>query len=215
MSTIGPAIKRLREERGWTQADLGQRVGLDGTNIARRESGQTRVKANERALFAKAFGLSLVKFDEQWREWTVETTRGAEGIPIINRAPAGQVVDYEEYGVDSGQGFEYVDRGDIKDPLVFGVVVVGRSMEPRLREGDYLILTPCDPYRDDGKLQPGKIAFVRFTSAAGGGCTLARFFPEEEGKIRLHKDNPAYRPIYCSREDIQSIAVAVERREKL
>jgi SOS-response transcriptional repressor LexA len=215
MNAIGELIKRLREEHGWTQAQLGERVRLDGTNIARRESGRTQVKADERFTFAKAFGMSVVEFDEQWRRSEIERTRGAEGIPIINRAPAGQIVDYEEYGVDSGQGVEYVERGDVKDHLAFGVIVVGQSMEPKLREGDHVILSACDPYRDDGKLQPGKIVFVRFTQERGGGCTLARIFVEDEGMIRLHKDNPAYKPIYCRREEIQSIAVAVERREKL
>ncbi len=215
MSAIGQTIRRLREERGWTQAQLGERVGIDGTNIARREAGQTRVKANERFLFAKAFDMAVVDFDEQWRNWTVERTRGGRGIPIINRAPAGEVIDYEEYGVDSGQGYEYVDRGDVDDELAFGVVVVGNSMEPRLREGDYLILSYCDPYRVDDKLQPGKIVFVRFAEDWQSGCTLARFFLEADGRVRLQKDNAAYAPIICDRNAIQSMAVAIERREKL
>ncbi|MBD3241602.1 MAG: helix-turn-helix domain-containing protein [Chitinivibrionales bacterium] len=215
MSAIGQTIRRLREERGWTQAQLGERVGINGTNIARRETGQTRVRANERFAFAKAFGMTVIEFDEQWREWSVPRTRGAPGIPVINRAPAGEVIDYEEYGVDSGQGFEYVDRGDIQDDLAFAVIVVGESMEPRLKDGDYVILSPCDPYKGDGKLQPGNIVFVRFSEDAGGGCTLARFFVEDEGQIRLQKDNPAYAPVVCEREAVQRIAVAVERREKL
>ena len=215
MTGIGEAIKRLREEHGWTQAQLGEKVGLDGTNIARRETGRTRVKADERFLFAKAFGMSVVDFDEQWRQFTMTRTRGAPGIPIINRAPAGQIVDYEEYGVDSGQGYEYVDFGQIKDEMAFGVVVVGKSMEPSFSDGDYVIFTPCDPYKDDGKLQNGKIVFIRFTQEYGGGCTLARFFAEDDGKIRLHKDNPAYKPIYCTRDDVQLVAIAIERRMKL
>lgn len=215
MNQMGQAIKRLREERGWTQAELGQRVGLNGTNIARREVGRTRVKPAERFKFAAVFGLTVLKFDEQWRSFVPQRTKGGAGIPIINRAPAGNIIDYEEYGVDSGQGYEYVDRGDIQDDLAFGILVVGQSMEPKLREGDYVILTPCDKYRDDGKLVAGKIVFVRFTQEYGGGCTLARFFVEDDGSIRLHKENPAYKPLYCNREDVQSVAVAVERREKL
>ena len=218
MNPIGETIRQLREERGWTQAELAARVGLDRTNIARREGGTTRVKGNERIAFAKAFGISVPEFDEMWRDWTVTRTRGGPGIPIINRAPAGQIADYEEYGVDSGQGMEYVDFGDIRDELAFGVIVVGSSMEPRLREGDYIILSPVDPYRADGKLRNGKIVFVRFGPEYRDGCTLARFFAEEggeEGRIRLQKDNPAYKPIMCRREDIQLVAVALERREKL
>ena len=216
MSLLGQTIKRLREEHGLTQAQLGQLVGLDGTGIARREVGKTRVRAGERVKFAKAFNMSLVQFDDQWRDWQVERTQGGPGIPIINRAPAGIVIDYEEYGVDSGQGFEYVDWGDIEDKLAFGVIVVGDSMEPALHDGEKVILSPIDAYRPSDLLQDGKIVFVRFSPEYnGGGCTLARFYAEEDGQIRLHKDNPAYRPIVCSREAVQSAAVAVERRAKL
>ena len=215
MTAIGQAIKRLREERGWTQAELAQRVGIDSTNIARREIGKTRVKPKERYKFAEAFGMSVLDFDEQWRQWTVARTRGGNGIPVINRAPAGEVIDYEEYGVDSGQGYQYVDFGSVKDPLAFCVIVVGDSMEPSLSENDQVILSPVDPYKQDDRLVDGRIVFVRFTPEHGGGCTLARFFNEGEGTIRLHKDNPKYPPLSQNRETIQSIAVAIERRHSL
>jgi len=215
MSALGSAIKRLREDRGWTQAELGEKVGLDGTNIARREIGRTRIKPRERFLFAEAFQMSVLDFDEQWRSWTPSRTQGANGIPIINRAPAGLIIDYEEYGVDSGQGFEYVERGDIADEHAFGVIVVGQSMQPTLSDGDYVILSPCDPYKDDGKLENGKIVFIRFNVEYGGGCTLARFYAEDEGVIRLQKDNPDFKAVTCDRSDIQGVAVAVERRVKL
>jgi len=217
MTALGAAIKRLREEHGWTQEELADKVGLDRTGIARRENGKIRVRGNERPKFAQAFGMTLIEFDEQWRDWIVTRSRGAPGIPVINRAPAGQVIDYEEYGVDSGQGYEYLDLGDINDNLAFAVVVVGDSMEPALSEGDYIVLSPLDPYKPhNDRLKNGAIVFVRFTiEYRESGCTLARFFPGEDGQIRLQKDNPHYPPIICAREDIQSMAIAVERRVKL
>lgn len=215
MSAIGQTIKRLRDDHGWTQAELGQKVDLDGTNIARRETGRTKVKASERFRFAQAFGMSITEFDEQWRLWSVPRTRGGNGIPVINCAPAGEIIDYEEYGVDSGQGYEYIDNGGITDPHAFAVVVVGESMQPTLTSGDRLVLSPVDPYKADDRLRDGRIVFVRFSQEHGGGCTLARFFQEEKGQIRLHKDNPSYKPINCKRQAIQGLAIALERRVRL
>ena len=215
MSAIGQTIKRIREEHGWTQAELGARVGFDGTNIARREMGRTRVKAAERFKFARAFDMSIIEFDEQWRQWTVPRSRGGNGIPVINRAPAGQVIDYEEYGVDSGQGYEYVDFDSVTDPLAFCVIIVGQSMQPTLNDGDQLVLSPVDPYKADGRLASGKIVFVRFTREHGGGCTVARFFDDGNGRVRLHKDNPTFQPTQCEREVIQAIGIAIERRIRL
>ena len=78
------------------------------------------------------------------------------------------------------------------------------------------VLAPLDPYKPhNDQLKNGTIVFVRFTVDHSGGCTLARFFDEGVGKVRLQKDNPAYAPINCDREDIQSLAIAVERRVKM
>jgi len=196
---------------------LGAKVGLSGTNIARRENGRTRVKPNERFKFADAFGLAILDFDEQWRDWQPARSRGGDGIPVINRAPAGLIQNYEEYGIDSGQGYEYIDFGDITDQLAFAIVVVGDSMEPTLRENDTLVLSPIDPYKPHtDRLHNGAIVFVRFTvEFHGGGCTLARFYDESDSRVRLQKDNAKYPPIICNREGIQMMAVAVERRIKL
>ncbi len=231
MSAMGTGIKRLREERGWTQAQLGEKVGLDGTNIARRERGDTQVKPAERQKFARAFGLSVTAFDDAWRVFRTGRTQGGHGIPLINKVPAGEVQDYEEYGVDSGQGYEYLDYGDIRDDQAFALEIVGDSMQPRLNEGDRVVFSYCDPYRDNGKLKSGRIVFVRFVEGeaptirsdrddlepinAGGGCMVARFYSLDDGKVLLRKDNPDWPPVLVRREAIQNMAVAIERREKM
>lgn len=228
---MGTAIKRLREERGWTQAQLGEKVGLDGTNIARRERGDTQVKPAERQKFTRAFGLSVTAFDDAWRVFKTGRTQGGRGIPLINKVPAGEVQDYEEYGVDSGQGYEYLDYGDIRDDQAFALEIVGDSMRPRLNEGDRVIFSYCDPYRDEGKLKAGRVVFVRFAEGQapavrsdksvgeltyqGGGCLVARFYPLDGEQILLRKDNPEWPPILVNREAIQNVAVAIERREKM
>lgn len=48
--------------------------------------------------------MSILDFDRLWRQTTVERTRG--GYPHHQHGARGRVVDYEEYGVDSGQGGE-------------------------------------------------------------------------------------------------------------
>lgn len=217
---IGQLIQQLREERGWTQAELAERVGLNSqTSIGRKEKGLIRVRPPERKKFAEAFGLSLEEFDAQWRASRIDRTRGGPGIPVINRAPAGQVVDYEEHGLDTGQGLEYLDFGAVEAEHAFAVVVVGDSMEPRLRAGDYLVLVPCDPERprpDQPRIEDGSIVFVRFgPDAAHEGCALGRFYAQEGGKVRIAKDNPRYEGHLVDRAQIVQLAVAVERREKL
>lgn len=213
LTAIGKLVELLREERGWTQIQLADKLGIAPTSVGRKERGEIPIKPPERNRIAKVFGMTIEEFDERWRASRVDRTQGGRGIPVINRAPAGQVLDYEEYGIDSGQGFEYIDWGDVTDDLAFAVIVVGESMEPRIHEGDYLVFTPMTIPKPRAKLEHGDVVFIRFTQESDHeGCTLARWFIEEGGKIRLHKDNPKYPPLFCTREDIRQLNVCIQRR---
>jgi phage repressor protein C with HTH and peptisase S24 domain len=117
--------------------------------------------------------------------------------------------------VDSGQGFEYLPFGDINDDLAFAVVIVGDSMEPELREGDYAIFTPQTVPRPAVKLMDGDTVFVRFTAESGReGCTVAQYYAQEGGTVVLRKENPKFPPIICRTEEIQQLSVLVELRRK-
>ncbi len=57
--TIGRRIKVLREERGWTQRQLGERCDLDHTAVSRIE--HDRVRPTRRTLrdIARALGIPV------------------------------------------------------------------------------------------------------------------------------------------------------------
>jgi len=144
---IGKAVTKLRMERGWTLRELAEKMGSTNPTMSRKESGQISIKPPERRKFAQVFGLTLDQFDAEWRASTIPQSKVSVGIPVINRAPAGGVVDMEECGTDSGQGFEYLDRdADTQADLLFGVIITGHSMEPALFNGDYAIFHPLDRY---------------------------------------------------------------------
>lgn len=175
MQNRGKVIARMREERGWTLQDLAERVELSLTAVRNRESGQTRIKAHEDAVWAKAFGIPVETFRKMAEESALPL-RPAEhpGIPIINKARAGPAWDFEHYGVDSRQGFDYMDRlpGEESDDL-FAVIVTGPSMEPELHEGDRVVLWPVVPGVPPQTID-GRIVCVTFREEAGGGTCLAK-----------------------------------------
>lgn len=198
-----------------TQADLGDAVGLSHDAISKIERGLRRVRPPERKAIAAALMLDLASFDDLWRADKIARTVGGDGIPVINLAPAGTVTDYAEYGVDSGQGFMYVERGSIEDELAFAVQIVGDSMEPSLFQGDTLILSPMTVPKPRAELVRGCVVFVRFAEESPlDGCMIARWHPGEDGTVTLAKDNPRYPPTVARPVDIQQLSVAVERRSK-
>lgn len=225
MAHFGDTIRRLREEREHlTQSELAKRVGVDQAKISKIESmpAATLRQTTYRKL-AEAFGMSVEQLDREWRGTKVPQTQGAPGlIPVINRAPAGRVRDYHECGVDSGQGHFYIDRGGVKDPNAFAVIITGDSMEPKLTDGDYAVFSPL---RADGtlvnnprmKIEDGHICYVRFSEdSTHSGCTVAMLTTLKDGRVELRKYNAKkYAPIVVTPGEIARVSALVQIRHNV
>lgn len=55
--TFGEVVKAMRLERGWTQTDLADRVGLSRTSVTNIEIGRQRVLLSDLFDFARAFSV--------------------------------------------------------------------------------------------------------------------------------------------------------------
>ncbi len=62
--TIGQKIRKLRRERDWTQAELGERAGINYRNITRYESGKLRPGLKVLRKLAAALEVPLDDFME-------------------------------------------------------------------------------------------------------------------------------------------------------
>lgn len=56
--SFGEIVKAKRLERGWTQADLAEKIGLARASIANIEVGRQRVLLSDLFDFASVFGMS-------------------------------------------------------------------------------------------------------------------------------------------------------------
>jgi len=62
---LGRRLRELRLKRGWTQAQLAKRVGLDRSYLGDVERGERNVSAAKLEAIARGFGISLAKlFDK-------------------------------------------------------------------------------------------------------------------------------------------------------
>jgi transcriptional regulator with XRE-family HTH domain len=63
-SALGAAVKELRRQRSWTQADLAGKTGLSVTSVSNIENGVTnRVNRTTRRALADAFGVAEEELD--------------------------------------------------------------------------------------------------------------------------------------------------------
>jgi SOS-response transcriptional repressor LexA len=215
MSRLGTLLRGLRIGKQLDLQSMAYTLGVPPRRLQLIETGAAFPPAAERRTWARVLGFSdLVDFDRQWRDgWTRITLSHRDGhIPIINRAPAGSPIDYEEYGIDSGVGFEYVPRSPgMDDEILFAVIVIGDSMFPAYREGDLVIFRPL---KQEESLPDGSPVFIRFSADRDHACTFKTIWRRPNGRLDLRPENPAHRTMTVATEEIDRMALAIERRPK-
>ncbi len=56
---FGRKVRKLRVQRGWTQVDMAEKLGLDRSYLADVERGKRNISILNLDVIAKGFGLSL------------------------------------------------------------------------------------------------------------------------------------------------------------
>ena len=197
-------IKKRRTELGMTQEELAKKLGYsDKSMISRIESGKIDLPQTKIIAFAGALNTTPMKL----MGW-VGSQAGVFTIPVLGRVAAGipieaveDVIDYEELSSD-------IFKDSPKN--YFGLQVKGNSMEPRICNGDYVIVHK----QEDAETDDTVIAMVNGNDAV---CKRLKKYADSIALVSL---NPAYEPMLFTREQIDSLPVriigkVVELRGKL
>lgn len=219
MTRFGAVLRRLLDRQGVTQSALADAVGVQQSAVSKWVAGLNMPNGPTRRAIAKALGMTLDDLDAMWDAPSVRSeVRRHAGIPLVNKTAAGYNINYDlDHYDEYGAAWEFIDRGDVDDPLAFAVRVVEDSMEPRINEGDILVLRPVTDDAGSPELRPGAIVLVRLGPAAPlpNQATIAQWRPRSDGTVLLAKINPVVEPLLVRMEDIERVAVAVELRSKL
>ncbi len=96
-AAFGARLRRLREERGWKQEELGDRMGYSGTHISAVETDRKMPTLRLARSADAAFGLvgTVGNFERQWREIQYGTL--LEGFPeyVRHEGRAAEIRLYE------------------------------------------------------------------------------------------------------------------------
>jgi len=126
-------------------------------------------------------------------------------IPVLGYVPAGipieaieDIIDYEEISEQLASNGDY-----------FGLKIKGNSMEPRITEGDIVIV------RKQSDVESGDIAIVLVN---GNDATCKKLIKHENG-ISLISFNQVYSPKFFTRDEILNkpitiVGRVVENRQK-
>lgn len=187
-------LKNLREQRGISQAGLANRLGVGQSAVGNWESGRTMPTASMMQKIASFFdvsvdylcGISSIKNPAKPNSIRIAVLGDvAAGIPI---EAITDIVDYEE-----------IDAALAKTGEFFGLRIKGASMEPRMREGDVVIV------RKQDTADTGDTVVVLVN---GDSATVKKIKFGPDG-ITLMPSNPSYDPIFYSAAEVQQLPVRV------
>jgi repressor LexA len=195
---IGEKIKLRRNELGWTQQQLADKMGYTSkSTIARIEKGNNDVAQKNIAKFAEVLNVSIAYL----MDWTEEAESKPIRIPVLGRVAAGIPIEAIEEIID----YEEVDGNTTAPGELFGLLIKGNSMSPRICDKDVVIVRKQEA-ADSGDIV---IATINGDDAV---CKRLLIYGKT---ILLRSNNPEYEDIdVTGRTDFHIIGKVVELRGK-
>lgn len=182
---IGDNIRYLRKKAGYSQAHLARKLNIKQASVSLWESGKTNPDTATLVNLSHIFDVPLDYFlsNEPHRE--IDSVRVIrQAVPILGSIACGERVTPDT----EPEGYADIPDGIHAD---FALRCKGDSMEPTFRDGDLVLI------RQQPEVEPGQIAAVSIDNET----TLKHIYPQDNGLL-LVADNPAYRPLLITNEEI-------------
>lgn len=184
-------LKAARKAKGLTQTEVARAIGLTQNGYSYWENGKAKIDKDQLLKLAALYEVSV---DYLLGNTETPAPNGSK-IPVLGDVAAGipieaitDIVDYEE-----------IDAAMAATGEFFGLRVKGASMEPRMRDGDVVIVRK----QDSAETGDTVVALVNGDSAT---VKKIKFGPDG---ISLIPTNPAYDVQFYSAADVERLPVRV------
>lgn len=189
--------KNLRlylDKNNMTQLDLAKRLNVGTTSVSNWCNGLKSPRMDKVDAMCKLFNCSRTDLMEDNTSLSTSRKRGVV-VKVLGRVAAGIPIEAVEDIIDT----EEIPEEMAATGTFFGLKIHGDSMEPRMCEGDVVIVRK----QDDAESGDIVIAMVN-----GDDATCKRLRKYRDG-IELISNNPAYPPMFYSNEDIEKKPVRI------
>lgn len=193
MADFKDMLKYFRSREGLSQSDLAKKLGVSTSTISMYEVGKREPDFETEEKIADFFNTDLNIL--RGRDTERICSPGAVVIPVLGRVAAGIPLTAAEYIIDT----EEISQAMAADGEYFGLQVKGDSMEPKISNGDVVIVRKQSD-ADDGDLV---IALVN-----GDDAVVKRLKKYKDG-IALISSNPIYEPMFFSKSEIEEKPVEI------
>lgn len=192
-------VKELRKKEGLSQAELAKKMSVHQTLISQIERGVVIPSGATLVQLAEFFRVStdyiLGREDGSIESILGKPSPGAVRIPVLGRVAAGLPLYTAEEIID----WEEIPEAMAADGEHFGLKVTGHSMEPRICDGDVVIV------RRQDTCDNGNIAIVLIN---GDEATCKRVKVSDHG-ISLISTNPEYEPLFYTKHEVEALPVRI------
>lgn len=178
-------LRQARKAKGLTQTEVARAIGLTQNGYSYWENGKAKIDKDQLLKLAELFEVST---DYLLGNTSKPNTKGV-WIPVLGEVAAGIPIEAVEDIVD----YEEIDAALAATGDFFGLRIKGSSMEPRIREGDVVIVRK----QDDADTGDTVVALVN-----GDSATVKRLKKEADGSMWLLPNNPAYDPQHFTPTEI-------------
>ena len=208
--TLGEIIKKYRSIHNLSMDAFSEKSGISKAYISLLEKNRhpktgKPIAPSIQSIKQAADGMdmdfntlfSMIDGDVKISDSGSYKKRTAKGVVInvLGRVAAGIPIEAIEDIIDTEEiSEELAKTGDF-----FGLQIHGDSMEPRMKEGDVVIVRK----QDDAESDDIVIALVN-----GDDATCKRLKKYADG-ISLISNNPAYAPMYFSNKEIEEKPVRI------
>ncbi len=190
-------LRELRKSKKLNMKELGKIIGVSEGAVSLYENGKRKPDYETLTALADYFGVSVDYLLE--RTDTPHTASGDDAprrrVPVLGRVQAGIPVEAIEEVLD----WEELDGAYAGKDEYFGLRIRGDSMEPRICEGDVVIVR-CQDYAESGDIV---IALI-----GGSDATIKKIKYSPEG-ILLIPFNPGYEPMFYSKREVAELPVTI------
>ena len=214
MKKYSNRVKELRLAKSLSQEQLAEKIGLTKQAISQYERGDRNPSMAVLGALCDFFNVSsdyLLGIDSVTLRFVGKNeidkleSKSSVRIPVLGRVAAGVPIDAIEDVLD----WEEIPEAMAATGEFFGLKIKGDSMQPRIAEGDVVIV------RSQPDAESGDVVIVQVN---GDTATCKRLMKHETG-ISLISFNPVYPPIVYTNEEIKSLPVTivgkvVENRQK-
>ena len=180
---------------GKQQKEVASDLGISPTTFNTWCVGKIMPRMGKVQAIADYFGIGKSDLIDDKSSLIGQRTKKGIVINVLGRVAAGIPIEAIEDIIDT----EEITEEMAKTGSFFGLQIHGDSMEPRMCEGDVVIVRQ----QDDAESGDVVIAMVN-----GNDATCKRLRKYRDG-IELISNNPSYEPMFYSKEEIENKPVKI------